>query len=314
MKKVTLFGGTGFIGSYLLKCLVEHGYHVFLPIRNKHIHVIPIHENITPIAIHTFSDEMIDRCIASCETIIYNIGIIREFPSKGITFKYLHQELPEQIIRIAGKNNVKQFLYMSANDVDNQQTKYQKTKLKTERFLQNSNLEWTIFRPSVVFGNPHEHLDFVTQLYNTMIKPPFPVPLFYNYLPTKAGAFQMSPIHVQDVVNIIIQSIDDTEMFNKVIPLGGIEKLSWSQIIAIISGVVKKSKLKIPVPILPIKIVTHFLERFPWYPVTADQLTMLVAGNTCDSHHIFTHFGMVPIPFSTENLSYLIPKPKKYSS
>jgi len=312
LKKITLFGGTGYIGSYLLNSLVEHGYHVFLPIRKKHVH--PIHENITPIAIHTFSDEMIMKCIASCDAIIYNIGIIREFPSKGITFKYLHQELPKQIIRIADEYNVKQFLYMSANGVDNQQTKYQRTKFKTERYLQDSNLDWTIFRPSVVFGDPHKNNDFASQIYTEMIKPMIPAPLFYEYQPFKAGKFQMSPIHVQDVVNIIVQSIDDLHLNNQIIPLGGIANLSWSRIITIISDVVKKSKLKIPIPILPIKLAAYVLEKYSWYPVTADQLTMLVGGNTCDSHHIFTHFGMVPIPFSTENLSYLIPKPKKYSS
>ena len=61
----------------------------------------------------------------------------------------------------------------------------------------------------------------------------------------------------------------------------------------------------VPAPVIAVKSVASALDRFSWFPVTADQLTMLVEGNTCDSSKYFSEIKIEPIPFSEENLSYL---------
>ena len=61
----------------------------------------------------------------------------------------------------------------------------------------------------------------------------------------------------------------------------------------------------VPAPVFAVKLVANILDRFSWFPVTADQLTMLVEGNTCDSSKFFTENELIPIPFNEENLSYL---------
>jgi hypothetical protein len=54
-----------------------------------------------------------------------------------------------------------------------------------------------------------------------------------------------------------------------------------------------------------VQAVASLFERFSWFPVTKDQLTMLVQGNTCDSDRLFSENDIRPIAFSSENLSYL---------
>ena len=88
--KVALFGATGFVGSYILDSLVSKGYNVSLLIRkiSKNKLVLPESSNIV------FGDidniDAIEKTIKGVDAIIYNIGIIREFPKEGITFQKLH--------------------------------------------------------------------------------------------------------------------------------------------------------------------------------------------------------------------------------
>ena len=77
-------------------------------------------------------------------------------------------------------------------------------------------------------------------------------------------------------------------------------------IVKLISDACDKNKVFIPAPVIPIKIVASLLDRFSWFPISRDQLTMLLEGNECDSSDVFELFEIdKPIGFSLENLSYL---------
>ena len=124
----------------------------------------------------------IENTITGTSAIIYNIGIIREFPSQNITYEKLHFESVKRCIDIAQKVGVKRFILMSANGVKKDGTRYQTSKWKADEELKRSELEWTIFRPSLIFGNPNgkERTEFCTQLRNDMLNLPFPAPLFFT--------------------------------------------------------------------------------------------------------------------------------------
>jgi len=303
-KKIVLFGGTGYIGTTLRKKLLQLGYTVVLPVRPGSYQGVD-HDQLKVIPLQTFSADEITGVIRGTEAVIYNIGIIREIPKKGITFRYLHYDLPAMIIKSAENMNIRRFLLMSANGIENRQTEYQQTKFQTEALLNRSGLSWTIFRPSVVFGKPETGTDFVTELYHTMIRPPVPVPLFFRNSIKKAGAFLMSPVHLEDITEVMTRSITDPEMIGSIHLLGGPETISWTEIINRISAACGRDKLKLPVPVGPVQGLAKFLERFHWFPVTQDQLKMLLAGNFCDSTGIFSRLGIQPKRFIPENLTYL---------
>jgi len=94
----------------------------------------------------------------------------------------------------------------------------------------------------------------------------------------------------------------------KIYKLGGPESYNWIELIDIISAASGKKKWKIPAPVTPIKLAASIFERFPFFPITKEQLTMLLEGNTCDSVRSFKDFEVDPISFSVKNLKYLNPK------
>ena len=240
------------------------------------------------------------------DAVIYNIGLIRQFPRKGITFENIHFEGAKLCIDTASKIGVKRFILMSANGVKYEGTKYQSTKFLADQYLKNSTLDWTIFRPSLIFGNPKGKIEFCTQLRDDMLGLPLPAPLFFDGINiNNAGKFSMSPIHISDVAQFFIKCLDMKETYGKIYNLGGPKNYNWIEIIDSISKASAKNKWKIPAPVEPIKLAAMLLDWLPLFPITKDQLTMLLEGNTCDSSVAFDEFDIQPTEFSVENLSYL---------
>jgi len=91
----------------------------------------------------------------------------------------------------------------------------------------------------------------------------------------------------------------------KIYNLGGPYSYNWIELIDTISKASEKNKWKIPAPVEPIKMAAMMLEWLPIFPITKDQLTMLLEGNTCNSRTAFDEFDIQPTEFTVENLSYL---------
>ena len=303
---VAIFGATGFVGKYLLEELKKHDYNAQMLIRKGSENKIDISSNHKIIVGDISNKDAIKQTLKDADAIIYTIGIIREFKRKNITFDYLHHQGIKNVIEEAEKLKIKRFVLMSANGVKKEGAKYQTSKYLGEMALINSNLNWTIFRPSLIFGDSDGRDEFCAQLKKDMLSLPFPAPLFHKgLLPFNAGQFKMSPIHVKNVASFFVKSIKMDNTFNKTYELGGPNDYTWKEIIKIISNAYGKNKWTIPAPVIPIKILAYLFDSFKWFPITNGQLTMLLEGNTCNSEKIFEEFDIQPIKFDKESLSYL---------
>ena len=304
---IALFGATGFVGSYIIESLIENNYSPCILVRENSQKKIFYSDQCKIISGDIDSLNSIEKTIESADVVIYNIGIIREFQNEGITFQKLHFEGVKRCVDIAKSMGVSRFILMSANDVKNEGTDYQITKYKAEKYLKKSGLDYTIFRPSLIFGKPklNEQIEFCVQLKKDILNIPFPAPLFYKgFIPYNSGLFKLTPIHVKNVADFFVKSITMMDSIGKTYNLGGRKTLTWEEILSLIAKASKRNKWKIPVPISPLNIVATLLEKFKWFPVTKDQLSMLIEGNTV-SEDYFNQFGIKPIDFSLETLSYL---------
>ena len=188
--KIALFGVSGFVGSYILDSIIEKGFEPSVLVREGSENKLSQPEKCRIVTGDIQNEQAINETINSADCIIYNIGIIRQFPKQGITFEELHFEGAKRTIDSAVKQNVKRFILMSANGVRPKGTDYQRTKYKAEMYLKKTKLNWTIFRPSLVFGPPRGKIEFCTQLRDDMINLPVPAPLFHSGLfPFHAGQF-----------------------------------------------------------------------------------------------------------------------------
>ena len=314
--KVSIFGGSGFVGDYIINELIENDLTPYVLVRLGNESKITKYEQCKIITGNIENNTAIEQTMMNTEAVIYNIGIIREFKSSPSlstlvhddkTFEKLHYEGLKKCVDTAKKLNIKRFILMSANGVKENGTGYQSTKFRAEKYLKDSGLDWTIFQPSLIFGDSSGKQEFCKQLKKDMLSLPFPVPLFHEgFLPFNAGAFKMSPVHVEDVAKCFVNSLSERKSIEKTFSLGG-KEMTWKEIIkniAIASD--KEDKIFIPAPVLPIKIVASLFDRFGWFPISKDQLTMLLEGNTCDGSEAYSLFNIKnPIEFNLDSLKYL---------
>lgn len=304
--KVALFGGTGFVGSHLVDGLIAAGHTPRLLVRPGSEARVTRRDVSEVVQGEIGSAEAVAECLAGCDAAIYNIGLLREFPAQGVTFEAMHYEGCVRAIAAARAAGVQRFLLMSANGAGPEGTPYQTTKYRAEQSLAESGLDWTVFRPSVVFGDPQGRMEFCTQLRDEMIEMPIPAPLFHEgLLPLQAGRFQLSPVAIEDVTQAFVQALETPESIGQIFPLGGPEALEWREIIRTIAEACGRRKLMLPAPAWAVRAVATLLDGQPWFPITRDQLDMLLAGNVCDGREAWTLFDITPRRFGTAALSYL---------
>jgi NADH dehydrogenase len=303
---VSLIGGTGFVGSHLVERLIAEGHLPRLLVRPR-----SEAKPAWPGACETVTGDVADRgavadCLAGSDAAIYLIGILRENPPQGVTFDELQFHGVERTIGAARAAGVRRFLLMSANGVRPDGTPYQRTKFRAEAALKASDLDWTVFRPSVIFGDPRGHMEFCTQLKRDIIDSPLPAPLFYaGLLPLNAGGFQLAPVAVADVAAAFCHALTHAETIGQTYTLCGPRAYAWRDILRTIAAACGRTKVMLPAPALAVQAAAAIFDRFPWFPITRDQIAMLLEGNSCEAGNGFEHLGLVPTAFDASALAYL---------
>ena len=303
--KTAIIGGTGFVGSYIVDALLDAGHEPHVLVRSGSEAKLHRAGECKVTTGDLESPDAVDALVSGCDAVIYNVGILREFPGKGITFEALQYRGAKTVAEAAKRAGVRRFLLMSANGIDSAQTPYQTTKLKAEAMIRDSGLDYTIFRPSVIFGDPRGTMEFATQLYRDMVRVPVPAVGFHTGLSPAHGEVLMSPVHVRDVADAFVNALSDESTVGKCFVLGGPEVVSWPQMLQRIAEAVGKRKLILPMPIGFMKLGATLLDWLPFFPVTKDQLTMLADGNTAEPDDLVSLIGREPREFSPGNLGYL---------
>ena len=300
---VFLTGATGFVGSYVLKDLIAAGHSVRCLMRDTKSALSIENDAIERVKGDVTKPKSLTGLIRGCDAVIHLVGIIKEVPSKGVTFDALHRKATRHIVDEAKDSGVTHFVHMSANGARAEGVSaYQTTKWQGEEYVRKAEFKnWTIFRPSVVFGKPGpDQPEFASQLVDTLIRP-FPVlPVFGD------GKYEMQPVSVQDVSASFVQSLTTEQAWGRSYCVAGRMKFTYAEIINLLSqGAGIAQKLQVNQPVWMVRPLIHTVGQTGLLPITPDQFEMLLEGNTCDSSLFFEHFDLPDISFNPENLSYL---------
>lgn len=292
--KVCITGGTGFVGREIIRQLLNAGHQVRAlqraVIKSKQI------ANVEYVIGDTTSAESLSGCLSDCEAVIHLVGIIREFPGKKITFERLHTESTRNIVNAAEQQGVKRFLHMSANGTRPEATTaYHKTKWAAEQQVRASQLDWTIFRPSLIYGAEDQ---FVNMLADLIRKLPV-VPVIGD------GQYQLQPVSVTDVAAGFIRALETSETFGQTFCCCGPQAYSYDEIIDMITAALGKTRrCKLHHPLLLMRPIINIMQGLPQFPITGDQLQMLLDGNCCPDNNWHKELDIELTPFTT-GISYL---------
>lgn len=281
MKRVLVTGATGFVGNEVINALNMRGYAPVALIRKGSEDKLKY--RCEKVYGDVLKPETIDSAMQGIYAVIHLVGIIREIPSKGITFEAMHTQATENVTAAAVRNGIKRYLHMSANGTrENAVSMYHITKFDAERSVISKDLDYTIFRPSLIFG---KYDTFINMLASYIKKTPV-----FSYFGD--GSYPMQPIYVQDVANCFVNSIDNNETFGRIFCLCGDETVTYKQLLSMISQTLKRNTVFVPVPEMFINAGISLLGGFSWFPITKDQFIMLKEGNTCLDSTAFDIIGV----------------------
>ncbi|MGI9248385.1 MAG: NAD-dependent epimerase/dehydratase family protein, partial [Woeseiaceae bacterium] len=176
--RIAIIGGTGFVGSYLTDAFVAAGHELSLLVREGSEAKVRQSPQVRATSGDITSYDALKSTVEECAAVIYNIGILRESPRRGITFEAAQYEGLVRTVDTALEAGSTRLLLMSANGVKQPGTLYQETKYRAEEYAMHSGLDVTVLRPSVIFGDPRGTMEFATQLFNEMVRPPVPAVSF----------------------------------------------------------------------------------------------------------------------------------------
>ncbi|MDX1500273.1 MAG: NAD(P)H-binding protein [Woeseiaceae bacterium] len=303
--RVAVIGGTGFVGGYIVDELLAHGHEPALLVRKGSSARLRQADRCRLVEGDLDSPAAIRDTVENADAVIYLVGILRERPAQGITFERLQYRGVVDTLAAAAASGVRRLVLMSANGVEARATPYQDTKYRAEQAVAESGLDYTVFRPSVIFGDPQGRMEFATQLCRDMVRPPLPAVAFRSRDAAGDGQIRMSPVHVEDVAAAFVAALDDASLTGRTLVLAGPEVLTWSDMLERIGRAVGRQKIVLPMPVRLMRLAASALDRFEFFPVTRDQLTMLVQGNTGSPDAVREILGREPKPFSPEALAYL---------
>ena len=315
--KVAIIGGTGYVGSYIIDELIQHEHTPRILVREGSESKVMQRDKCEIVKGGIENNDAIKEVLNGCEAVIYLIALIREFPKRDLTNERLQFKGSQKVAKLAQELGVKRFLLMSAlgANPDPKSSKYMQAKFLSEQVIKNTELQWTILRPSSLFGDPRgeNRPEFCTMLDKLMLNLipypkllPFPAPSFFTGLnPLDSGNYALSMIHVRDVAKVFVQVLVDDSTIGQTIPLGGLHDVTWNEIVKSIASATGQRVFMLPAPIFVITAIAGLFDRFEWFPAGKDQLNDLVKGSICDSKEIFEKYEIDPIPFNIKNLSYL---------
>lgn len=295
--QVGIVGGTGFVGGYLVDALLRHGHGVSVLVRPGSEQKVRQPDKVRIVAGDIDSPDSLAAVLAGCDAAIYNVGLLREFPRRGITFEKAQYQGVVDTVAAAKVAGVRRLLLMSAIGVKDPGTKYQSTKYRAEQHALASGLDVTVLRPSVIFGDPCGTMEFVTQLHNDMVDVPVPAVAF--------PGVRLSPVSVIDVADAFCAALVTPATVGKTIELAGPETLEWRKIIERIAAAVGRNKWLLPMPLWVMRVGATLFDWLPFYPVTRDQLTMLQEGNTGTAEALEALIGREVQALSSSSLHYL---------
>ena len=225
-------------------------------------------------------------------TVIHLVGIISE--TRENTFEKTHVLTTKRLLSAASQCGVNRFVHMSALGTrPNAVSEYHKTKWRAEQLVRESNLQYTIFRPSLIYG-PNDHL---VSLFSKLSRftPVLALP------PT--GLAEVQPVFVHDVAHAFSQSVRLPRTAGKTYDLCGPEKMAFKEFLSRLLKISRRKRMIVEIPRSLAFLQAIAAEKsFPLFnvapPLTRDQLIMLNEDNTGDFESAVHDLGLQGTPLS----------------
>jgi NADH dehydrogenase len=295
VSSVCIVGGTGYVGRSVADHACARGLRVRVLTRYRpkaaKLIVLPTVE----VEVANPHDEAsLARAFEDMDTVINLVGILH--PPRGQTFGEVHAELPRKIARACHAAGVLHLVHMSALGAsENGPSDYLRSKAKGEAALRQDAgiLPYTIFRPSVIFGEDDRFLNLFAKLARL-----FPV------LPLAGANTRFQPIWVEDVARCFVAALGDVRTFGRTYELCGPKAYTLAELARFAAGASGHPRRVVALPAALGKLQAFIFEHLPGKLMTRDNLRSMSVDNVCSSPFP-AEFGFEPATLEAVATQYL---------
>jgi uncharacterized protein YbjT (DUF2867 family) len=216
----------------------------------------------------------------------------------GQTYEDVNTRGTQHVLDAMQAAGVRRLVHMSQNfAAATSPHRFLRSKGVAEEAVRASGTDWTVLRPSVIFGREDEFVNVLARLVRLS-------PLVYP-LPG-GGKARFQPVAVDDVARAVAVALEHEKTVRRVYALGGPARLTLRQMIERVLVAMETKRLLIPAPTVVLRPVIAVAQRLlPGFPVTTELLDLLAIDNVVEGNSLHDDFGIVPTPFAPEELEYL---------
>ncbi len=289
---IVVSGGSGYVGSHVARRLAEKGKPVRVMVRNKqtaqnegrlsNLDVEWVEADVT-------KPESLKPVFENAQAVIHTVAIAIEKGDK--TYEEINTLGTVNVLEAARTSEVKRFINLSQLGADSGLPyRFLASKGRAQEYVAESDLDWTAFRPSVIWGPEDEFA-------NTFAKLAAISPIIFPNVDKNA---RFEPVWVEDVVTCLVDTIDDPQTIGREFEIGGPEVLTLEQIERRTLEAIGSRRIMVPFPKSVLSTAVGLMEKMlPNPPVTQSLLELLQVDNVTTKNAIY-QFVEEPRAFTPE--------------
>ena len=269
---VTVFGGSGFLGRYVVRALCKRDYRIRIAVRRPELagHLQPAGKvgQIHAVQANLRYPASVEAAMRGSSVAINLVGVLTE--SGAQTFDAVQARGAETVAKAAAAAGSR-MVHVSAIGADEKSpSRYARAKAAGEKAVLSAVPSAPIMRPSVVFGPEDQFTNRFAAL--ARMSPMLPL--------IGGGLTKLQPVYVGDVATAVADAVDGKTKAGATYELGGPEVLTMREIMEIILATIERRRMLISLPFGLAKFQALFLQFAPGpLKLTPDQVVLLRTDN-----------------------------------
>ena len=307
MSTVLVTGASGFVGSYVVPALLARGHRVVALVRSREAadHVLGrLAGDASAVEIRTgdvTDAASLPAALAGVDAVVHLVALPRDRDG-GSSLRLVNTEGTRNVVVAMQAAGVRRLVHLGALGVaDDPRLHYASSKAKAEALVAASGLDWTVVKPSLLWGERDGFFNVIAGLVR-MAPGVVPVP--------GDGSARFQPLSVVDLATVLALCVERPDTIGRAYEVGGPRTWSYREITREVVGAMgtHRAIVPMPVPLISLVAATSELLHLP-FPVATDQLRQLSLDNVAEPDSVERSFGFRPADMAGQ-LGYLRRKPR----
>jgi uncharacterized protein YbjT (DUF2867 family) len=287
MKSIIIFGGSGYVGKNLIRSFVKKDYKIIIPYQRQIDEAeLRLSGSVGQIIPFHFSSLENPKLLSILKNAEICINLKTTWDSKESYLEKSIYTFNKELIEIIKKSStIKKFIYFSGLGTEKRSTLRNEIISKTEELITRELKNSVIIRPSVILGNGDQFLSSLLPIF----KMSFFIPLFGD------GSKKFQPVLIEDIVDFVSNLIELPSSDERLFELGGPDVFTYREFYTLISELMNKKRVLVPVPMPIIKPIVGIGEKTPFSPINLEQLSLFDSDNILNNDKKgFDYLKMLP--------------------